>query len=391
MRPALVVFLKECRESLRDRRVLMNTLLLGPLIGPLLFLVLMRLVVGRELEKAERPLPVVVISAERAPELLAALRQMGLEQRPAVPDVELAVREQRIDLAMRIGAGYAADWRAGRPAEEELIYDSSRREGGSDVERLRSMLENYSHRNGMLRLLARGLSPGIVSTVMVASRDQATPQARGALLFAMLPYMLVLTIFIGGIWLATDSTAGERERQSLEPLLINPVPRDRILLGKLLATASFSMASLFLGLLAFVIAGHFMPTEQLGMSLALGPHFVLVALPVLAPLVLLICVAQILIAAFARSVREAQTYLGLAQLVPLIPSVILSVLPVKAQLWMYAVPLLGQQLILMRLLRAEPVPLLALALAGLVTLLAAVAVFNLARRVYASEKLAIST
>ena len=128
-----------------------------------------------------------------------------------------------------------------------------------------------------------------------------------------------------------------------------------------------------------------------GMSLALGPHFVLVALPVLAPLVLLICVAQILIAAFARSVREAQTYLGLAQLVPLIPSVILSVLPVKAQLWMYAVPLLGQQLTLMRLLRAEPVPLVALALAALVTLLAALVVFNIARRVYASEKLAIST
>jgi len=102
-------------------------------------------------------------------------------------------------------------------------------------------------------------------------------------------------------------------------------------------------------------------------------------------------VTQILIAAFARSVREAQTYLGIAQLVPLIPSVILSVLPVKAQLWMYAVPLLGQQLTLMRLLRAEPVPMLAVTLAALVTLLAAVVVFNLARRVYASEKLAIST
>lgn len=391
MSPSLVVYLKECRESLRDRRVLLNALVLGPLIGPLLFLVIMRLVVGRELERAERALPVVVIGAERAPELLGALRQMGLEQRPAVGDAELAVREQRIDLALRIGAGFAADWRAGRPAEVELIYDSSRREGGSDVERLRSMLETYSRRNGLLRLLARGLSPGIVSAVTVTARDQATPQARGALLFAMLPYMLVLTIFIGGMWLATDSTAGERERQSLEPLLINPVPRDRILLGKLLATASFSLASLFLGLLAFVVAGHFMPTERLGMSLALGPHFVLVALPVLAPLVLLICVAQILIAAFARSVREAQTYLGLAQLVPLIPSVILSLLPVKAQLWMYAVPLLGQQLTLMRLLRAEPVPMIALVLAALVTLLAALAVFELARRVYASEKLAIST
>ncbi len=391
MKPALVVFLKECRESLRDRRVLINSLVLGPLLGPLLFLGLMRLVVGRELEKAERPLPVVVIGAERAPELVTALRQMGMEQRPALPDAEQAVREQRIDLALRISAGYGADWRAGRPAEVELIYDSSRREGGSDVDRLRSMLDSYSRRNGLLRLLARGLSPAVAAPVVIAARDQATPQARGALLFGMLPYMLVLTIFIGGIWLATDSTAGERERQSLEPLLINPVPRDRILLGKLLATAAFSMASLILGLLAFVVAGRFMPTEQLGMSLALGWHFVAVALPVLAPLVLLICVAQILIAAFARSVREAQTYLGLAQLVPLIPSVVLSVLPVKAQLWMYAVPLLGQQLTLMRLLRAESVPLIGIALSGLVTLLAALAVFNLARRVYSSEKLAIST
>ena len=391
MKPALVVFVKECRESLRDRRVLINSLLLGPLLGPLLFLGLMRLVVGRELEKAERPLPVVVIGAERAPELVTALRQMGMEQRPAMPDAEQAVREQRIDLALRISAGYGAEWRAGRPAEVELIYDSSRREGGSDVDRLRSMLDSYSRRNGLLRLLARGLSPAVAAPVVIATRDQATPQARGALLFGMLPYMLVLTIFIGGIWLATDSTAGERERQSLEPLLINPVPRDRILLGKLLATAAFSMASLILGLLAFVVAGRFMPTEQLGMSLALGWHFVWVALPVLAPLVLLICVAQILIAAFARSVREAQTYLGLAQLVPLIPSVVLSVLPVKAQLWMYAVPLLGQQLTLMRLLRAEPVPIVAIALSALITLLAALAVFNLARRVYSSEKLAIST
>ena len=390
MSPALTVFIKECRESLRDRRVLINSLLLGPLLGPLLFLVLMRLVVGRELEKAEQPLPVVVIGAERAPELIAALRQMGLQELPPVADPELAVREQRIDLALRISAEFGAAWRAGRPAQVELLYDSSRRETQGDVERLRGMLDGYSHRNGALRLLARGLAPAIATPLVIAARDAATPQARGALLFAMLPYMLVLTMFIGGIWLAIDSTAGERERQSLEPLLINPVPRDRILLGKLMATAAFSLASLTLGLLAFLMAGRFMPTEQLGLSLALSPHFFAVALPMLVPLVLLVGITQILIAAFARSVREAQTYLGLAQLVPLVPSIVLSVLPVKAQLWMYAVPLLGQQLTVMRLLRAETVPGVALALSALVTLLAVAAVFLLARRVYNSERLAIS-
>ena len=139
MKTALIVFFKECRESLRDRRVLTNSLLLGPLLGPVLFLVMMRLVVGRELERAERPLPVVVIGAERAPELIAALRQMGLELKPPIVDPELAVREQRLDLALRIDAGFGADWRAGRPAQVELLYDSSRREGGRDVERLHQM------------------------------------------------------------------------------------------------------------------------------------------------------------------------------------------------------------------------------------------------------------
>jgi sodium transport system permease protein len=388
--PALVVFFKECRESLRDRRVLINSLLLGPLLGPMLFLLLVKLVVGRELEKAEQPLPVVVIGAERAPELIEGLREMGVRPLPPIADPELAVREQRIDLALRVSADFGANWRAGRPAQVELIYDSSRREAQADAERLRAMLEGYGRRNGALRLLARGLSPGVATPLVVTSRDTATAQARGALLFAMLPYMLVLTMFIGGIWLAIDSTAGERERQSLEPLFINPVPRDRILLGKLMATASFSLASLVLGLLAFLLAGRFMPTAELGLSLALGPRFFAVALPMLLPLVLLVCITQVLIAAFARSVREAQTYLGLAQLVPLIPSVILSVVPVKAQLWMYAVPLLGQQLALMRLLRAEPVAGVTLGLTALATLLAVAVLFLLARRSYESERLAVS-
>ncbi len=391
MRATLTVYLKECRESLRDKRVLINSLLLGPLIGPLLFLILMRLVVGRELEKAEQPIQAVVIGAERAPELINALRQQGLRPLPPVRDPELAVREQRIDLALRISSDFGAAWVSGHPAQVELIYDSSRREALGDVERLRAMLENYSRRNGALRLLARGLAPTIATPLVIANSDTATSQARGALLFAMLPYMLVLTIFIGGLWLAVDSTAGERERLSLEPLLINPVPRDRILLGKMLATATFSLASLVLGLLAFTLAGRLMPTEALGLSLALDAHFFALALPLLVPLVLLVAIAQIFIAAFARSVREAQTYLGLAQLVPLIPSIVLTVQPVKAQLWMYAVPLLSQQLALMRLLRAESVPAMVLGLSALTTLLLVLPVFLLARRIYESERLAVAT
>ena len=271
MKAAITVFIKECRESLRDKRVLLNALLLGPLLGPLLFVVILRATIGRELDRAEQPLPVIVIGAERAPNLIDALKQQGLVVKPPIADVEDAVREQRIDLALRITDTFADDWNAGRPAQVDIIYDSSRRDGGSQLQRLRGMLNLYSRRTSLMRLLVRGIAPSVGTPVLIADRDQATPQARGALLFAMLPYFLILTSFIGGMWLAIDSTAGERERQSLEPLLANPVARSQILIGKLLAAAAFSFTSLTLGFIAFAIAARFLPTQRLEMSLNLGP------------------------------------------------------------------------------------------------------------------------
>jgi sodium transport system permease protein len=390
MSPALVVYVKECRESLRDKRVLLNALILGPLLGPVLFVGLLRLTISHELKQADKPLPVVIVGADRAPNLVEALRQEGLQPLPAVSDVEAAVREQRVKLALRITAQFADDWRAGRPAQVEIIYDSSDRDGGSQFERLRGMLENYSHRTGAMRLIARGLLPSVGSALLIATRDQATPQARGAMLFAMLPYFLILTSFLGGMWLAIDSTAGERERQSLEPLLINPVPRAQILLGKLCAAATFSLVSLTLGLAAFSIAARYQPSQQLEMTLNLGPSVAGALLLLMLPLVVLIVISQMLVSAFSRSYREAQTYVSLLQLLPLIPSIALSVLPVTPQLWMYTVPLVGQQLAMLRLLRGEAVTALPLALCTMVTLLAAGAVFLITRRVYESERLAVN-
>jgi sodium transport system permease protein len=207
----------------------------------------------------------------------------------------------------------------------------------------------------------------------------------------MLPYFLILTALIGGMWLAIDSTAGERERQSLEPLLVNPVGRGAVLLGKMLATAVFSLASLILGLFAFVLVGHLMPADEAGLGLSIGPRFVLGALIVMAPLVVLIAIAQIWVASFARSFREAQTYLGLAQLLPLIPSVLMMAVPMRPKLWMSAVPLFGQQVTVLRLLRGETVDALTIAIGAVVTLASAAAIFYLTLRLFRSERVAISS
>lgn len=392
MSAMLVVLRKEVRESLRDRRVLLNALLLGPLLMPVLFVVLIRMMVGSEIEKAEKPLPVVVIGAENAPNLVEALRQQGMKPvYTVVDDVEAAVRNQRIDLALRIDADFARDFRSGRPAQVEIFYDSSRREVESEHMRLESMVHQVSRQTGILRLLARGIAPTITPAVLVAGRDQATSRARGAQIFLMLPYFLALTALLGGMWLAIDSTSGERERQSIEPLLACPAGRGDVVAGKLLATSLFSLASLLLGLLAFLGAGYLLPKVAPEAAMAISPGFLLTALPVMLPLVVLVSSLQILVASFARSFREAQTYLGIIQLLPIIPSVLIMANPVKEQWWMYTVPIFGQQISLLRLMRGEPVPLDAMAASAIATLAVSWILFRLTVRAFRSERFAATS
>ena len=217
---------------------MINTLLTGPLFAPLMFVLIINTAITRELDKADKPLPVPVIGAEHAPNLIAALKQSGVEIKDAPADPERAVREQDADLVLRIPADYAdglAQGRAGAGrADLRPLADTMRK---ARWRACAALLDGYAQRNGALRLLARGIdAERAMRPLVVADRDQSTAQARSGTLFGMLPYFFILGVFIGGMALAIDTTAGERERQSLEPLLVNPVRAGRILLGKLGAT-----------------------------------------------------------------------------------------------------------------------------------------------------------
>jgi len=389
-RAFLTVFLKEVKENLRDRRTLISAFLTGPLLGPILFVMLLNITLNRELDKAEKPLPVPVIGAEFAPNLIGALKAGGIVPGAPIANPESAVRKQDADVVLRIASDYGSAWRKGEPVQVELIYDSSQRDANTAVERVSQLVEGYARQQGAMRLVARGLSPTTASPLLVARRDQATPQSRAVLMFAMLPYFFVITIFMGGMYLAIDLTAGERERQSLEPLFANPVPRWKILSGKLAAICAFSTVSLLITLLAFAVVGRFIPAEKLGMELDFGLHFSAYVLLLMLPVVLLLAALQSMVAAFAKSYREAQTYLSLLMLVPIIPSLVLAIMPIKAQAWMYAMPLLGQSLGIMQLLRGDGVTTqqLGLCLAG--TLAAGMIAALLTIQLNRSERLAIS-
>jgi len=390
MRAALTVFWKEVRENLRDRRTVVNTLLTGPLMAPLVFVLIINAAITRELDRAEKPLRVPVAGAGHAPNLVAALRRAGVEIEAAPAEPERAVREQDVDLVLRIPADYARAWNAGESAQVELVYDQSQRDAQGSVARVRGLLEAYAGQTGALRLVARGIAPALTRPLVVAERDQSTAQARSGTLFGMLPYFFILGVFIGGMALAIDTTAGERERQSLEPLFANPVSRAGLLAGKLGATCAFALTTLLLSIAAFSVAGRFLPTARLGMSLELGVPFAALTLLVMLPLVVVLASLQTLAAAFARSFREAQTYLSLLMFVPVIPTLLLSLFPLKTQTWMYAVPLMGQQVTIMRLLRGDPVEPAQLALCFACSALAAALAWLATLAVYRSERLAIS-
>ncbi|MGH8126328.1 MAG: ABC transporter permease [Rhodanobacteraceae bacterium] len=391
MNSMLTVWWKEVRENLRDRRSVFSALVYGPLFGPVFFVLMMNTIVSHQMKKAEGPLKVPVIGARYAPNLIAALKRQGLVPQPPVADPDKAVRDRDTDVVLRIPASYPKAWSRGVPAQVEVIYDASQMGSSTPTDRLEGMLKKYDREQGALRLLARGLSPSVAVPLAISQRDQSTPQSRAGLALSILPYFFVFAVYIGGMYLAIDLTSGERERQSLEPLFANPVARWRILTGKLGAICAFSLASLVLTAVAFSIAGYFLPAQKLGMAFDLGPGFIADAILLELPLIAIFAVLETLVAAFAKSYREAQTYLSLLMIVPILPSLVMSFMPVRSAHWMYAIPLLGQQIGVSDLLRGRPVPAGDIGLAlvcgfGFAAILGAITA-----AVYRSERLAIST
>jgi len=390
MNPALTVFLKEVTENLRDKKTVVNALVMGPLLGPIFFAIMMGFIITKQLDSAEKPLEVPVVGAQNAPNLVAWLEQQGMVLEAAPEDPDAAIRNREARAVLMIPPDYASRWRAGETAQVQVLFDSSDQDGRAPVARLTGLLEGYARQQSALRVAARGMHPALMTPVAVAERDIASTQQRAGQLLSFLPYLLVLGAFLGGMYLAIDTTAGERERQSLEPLLVNPASRAQIVLGKLGATFGFAMVSMMLSLVAFAVAFQYIPLDRLGMKVDFGTGLILRAGLLMVPLVMVFAALQTIVAAYAKSYREAQTYLSLLMLLPMLPSVILMINPMKGELWMSAVPLLSQNVLIMALARGETVPLVDFALSFGASLALAGVLVWIAVRIYHREQLAVS-
>jgi sodium transport system permease protein len=276
---------------------------------------------------------------------------------------------------------------AGAPAPLRIYMDSSDGADQADVMRVRALIAQYDGILARLRLLARGINPLVISPVALQSIDVATPASRSARVLGMLTFLIILSMLMGGFYLAIDATAGERERGSLEPLLTVPVPREQLIYGKILAACVLMLLSLALTVTSLTVALRLIGLERFGMSVNLGPVSGLAIIACCAPLAPLGASLMTIVAAYTRSYREAQTYLGLAILVPTLPLVFASVADLRPTDWTMAVPSLGQHFLVTRLLKAEPIPPLHLALSVVTTLALGLLLAALAGRLYRRESI----
>jgi sodium transport system permease protein len=385
---ALVVLRKEVKDAFRDRRAIYS-ILIGSLFGPLFTGFMLNSVADRQRRVEEVRIPVV--GMQHAPALMEWLRQQaGVEVVPGPADPEIAVRERDEDVVLVVPDDFAKKFRSSTPAPIKLVSDGSRNASRPKVQRVRSLLQRYSGEIGALRLVGRGVSPAIATAMQVEDVEVSSAQQRAATLLAFIPMFIVVAAFAGGMQIATDSTAGERERGSLEPLLVNPAPRGAIAAGKWLAASFAATLSMLLTTTLVVIILRYIQLQELGIRFRLDELQVAALLMALLPMCLLSTGIQTYLATFARSFKEAQTYMGFLILLPMMPGMMSAVYPISTKSWMYPIPILSQHVLAADVLGGKPTPIWAFMLAAAMALATALVLLHLTTRMLHRERIIFS-
>jgi sodium transport system permease protein len=351
------VFVKEVTDNFRDRRTLMSALLMGPLFGPILFAFVINLSVKQSLSDASEPLDLPVIGREHAPNLITFLESnnINIVDGPATREEAIdGVSNGDHDVVVVIPESFGENLAEMIPATVEVITDQANTQAERETRRATRALRDYGQQIAMMRLTLRGVSPMVMRPLNVDEVDVSTPSGRSAILLGMLSYFFIFALLTGGMNLAIDATAGERERGSLEPLLCLPVKRDHLIFGKIMAACLFMAISLSLSLICFHFTLKFMPLQELGMTPNFGPLVVLMAFLLLVPFALVGASLMTLVASFTKSFKEAQTWVSVVLLAPTMPILVVSILMVRPSTALMFVPSLSQHLLLVGLIKNEP-------------------------------------
>ena len=382
---ALVVCRKELKDWSRDRRSIL-TVLISSLLAPAIIGVMFTQLASRQRQVEDVTIPVV--GAAYAPALIDWLNQQsGVEIVEGPADPKEAVRTRQEDVVVVIPQDFAEDFAASKPAQIRLVNDGSSQNARPKIQRIRGLLQRYGSEIGSLRLIARGVSPIAATPIQIEDVEVSSAQQRAATILGFIPLFVMIAAFTGAMQIATDSTAGERERGSIEALLVNPAPRGAIAGGKWIAGTATAMLSVIVtGALLFALF-QYIPLQDLGIRFRLGPTQLIGFLAVVLPLCPLIVAIQMYVATFAKSFKEAQSYLSFLMMAQMVPGMMATMNTTSTKAWMYYVPWIGQQTLLTDVLGNKTISPLVFVVVGVVNIVLAVVVVRATAGLLHREKI----
>ena len=347
----LTVAKKELTDHLRDRRTATMIFLLSIAMGPII-LIGLGYFIGSIEAKAEKK-EIYLSGKHHAAELVNFLQRQDMKLLDPKPDFRELIKQGNHDAVMVIPADFAAKFLTGE-AKVELVYDDTRQSSsGASVGALRRVMRAFNAEVASQRLIARGVAPSVLRPVEIQDINLGTAAQRAAGLLFIIPWITLIGCVTGCTAMAVDLAAGERERGSLEPLLMTPIGRDALVLGKGVAVSLYSLGIAVLTLMGFALTLTYGNLPAIGSVLSLsaaqyGMFFLM--LLTFAPAMASI---QMLLATYGRNFKEGQTYASYAiTLVSLIPAVAMFA-QLKDATWQLFVPVLAQLMVITRLLRGE--------------------------------------
>jgi sodium transport system permease protein len=347
-----VVLRKELIDSLRDHRTLMRTLLPALLMGPLM-LVALSAFIGSLEEKAEKR-ELLVQGIEHAPTLQNYLERQSYTAKAPPADYEEQLRKSRLtEAVVLIQPDFETKLLAGDAPELTVVSDSANQRAEISASMAQRALQGFERERTQLQLAMLGVAPQVLHPVNIEEKNLASQQARGAQLTSMIPFFILSIVLVGSLSAALDSTAGERERRSLEPLLMNPASPIAFTLGKWGAASLLGATVALASLASFIPAQIFIRNDELKALFQFGWVEALRCWSLLVPMTMMFSALCMAIAMRTKTFKEAQASAGLlVSVISLLPLVGL-LNPGGEQDWYAWVPGLSQFTLLNQVIKGE--------------------------------------
>ena len=351
-RAVLTVLKKELVDALRDRRTLMTVLASSVLMGPLVLMAISGLVASLEASAEQRE--VYVAGLAHAPTLRNFLERQTYTVKEAPADYEQQLRKATFnDPVVVVPDDFEAALVRGEAPVVEIVSDGANQRAEASTGRIERLLGAFGRERATLALALRGVSVQLLEPIEVEERDLASTQTRATRITGMLPYFVMIAMLYGALNAALDTTAGERERGSLEPLLMNPPERWALVAGKWGAVACVSMLIAVLSCFSFLPGQWVLRSDTLAAMFQYGLREALLFVVVLVPLAAALSAALMAVAIRCKTFKEAQASATVVVLaVSLLPLVSVFNLGGESP-WHLWVPALAQNMLMTRVLKGE--------------------------------------